>query len=174
MAQLSVDAKAFIRPSPSSGTLGGVRPHHPRNHTPVRQASGFDVTVETVRASGNRGRGRAGWSISSFSSCCAGGERDELQGIKKGVMELADMIAITKADSGDENAARRAAADYSSALKISKRRAPPGSPVLTLSAREGRGFDELWANIKAPGRRSKPRANSRPNAASRMCAGCMR
>jgi LAO/AO transport system kinase len=77
------------------------------------------------------------------------GGGDELQGIKKGVMELADMIAITKADSANEGAARSAAADYAAALHILT---PPSAswkpPVITVSALEGRGLDELWAEVE--------------------------
>lgn len=148
MAQLSVDPNAFIRPSPSSGTLGGVT-RTTRETILLCEASGFDVLlVETVGV-GQSEIAVAGM-VDFFLLLMLAGGGDELQGIKKGVMELADMIAITKADSGNENAARRAAADYSSALKILT---PPSAswkpPVITLSAREGRGFDELWANIEA-------------------------
>ena len=148
MAQLSVDPNAFIRPSPSSGTLGGVT-RTTRETILLCEASGFDVLlVETVGV-GQSEVAVAGM-VDFFLLLMLAGGGDELQGIKKGVMELADMIAITKADSGNENAARRAAADYSSALKILT---PPSAswkpPVLTISAREGRGLDELWAKIKA-------------------------
>jgi LAO/AO transport system kinase len=148
MAQLAIDPNAFIRPSPSSGTLGGVT-RTTRETILLCEASGFDVLlVETVGV-GQSEVAVAGM-VDFFLLLMLAGGGDELQGIKKGVMELADMIAITKADSGNENAARRAASDYSSALKILT---PPSAswkpPVLTISAREGRGLDELWAKIKA-------------------------
>jgi LAO/AO transport system kinase len=148
MAQLAIDPNAFIRPSPSSGTLGGVT-RTTRETILLCEASGFDVLlVETVGV-GQSEVAVAGM-VDFFLLLMLAGGGDELQGIKKGVMELADMIAITKADSGNENAARRAAGDYSSALKIlTPASASWKPPVITLSAREGRGFDELWANIEA-------------------------
>jgi GTPase len=148
MAQLAIDPNAFIRPSPSSGTLGGVT-RTTRETILLCEASGFDVLlVETVGV-GQSEVAVAGM-VDFFLLLMLAGGGDELQGIKKGVMELADMIAITKADRGNEHAARAAASDYSSALKILT---PPSAswkpPVITISAREGRGLDELWANIKA-------------------------
>ena len=148
MASLAADPNAFIRPSPSSGTHGGVA-RTTRETILLCEASGFDIVlVETV------GVGQAEVAVAGmvdfFLLLMLAGGGDELQGIKKGVMELADMIAITKADSGNEAAARVAASDYRSALRILT---PPNAswkpPVITISAREGPGLDELWAQIIA-------------------------
>ncbi len=112
MARLAADANAFIRPSPSSGTLGGVA-RTTRETILLCEAGGFDVVlVETV------GVGQSEITVAGmvdfFLVLMLAGGGDELQGIKKGVMELADMIAITKADGSNEGPARAAAADYQS------------------------------------------------------------
>jgi LAO/AO transport system kinase len=144
MTRLAADSNAFIRPSPSSGTLGGVA-RATREAILVCEAAGFDIVlVETV------GVGQSEITVAGmvdfFLVLMLAGGGDELQGIKKGVMELADMIAITKADGANEGPARAAAADYTAALHILT---PPGAtwqpPVITVSAYEGRGLDELWA-----------------------------
>ncbi|MBI4724764.1 MAG: methylmalonyl Co-A mutase-associated GTPase MeaB [Rhodomicrobium sp.] len=146
MARLAADPNAFIRPSPSSGTLGGVA-RTTRETILLCEAAGFDIVlVETV------GVGQSEITVAGmvdfFLVLMLAGGGDELQGIKKGVMELADMIAITKADGGNEGPARAAAADYTAALRILT---PPSAiwrpPVITISSREGRGLDELWANV---------------------------
>ncbi len=146
MARLAADPNAFIRPSPSSGTLGGVA-RTTRETILLCEASGFDIVlVETVGV-GQSEIAVAGM-VDFFLLLMLAGGGDELQGIKKGVMELADMIAITKADGGNEGAARRAASDYSAALHILT---PPSAswkpPVITISSRDGRGFDDLWAGV---------------------------
>jgi LAO/AO transport system kinase len=146
MARLAADANAFIRPSPSSGTLGGVA-RTTRETILLCEAAGFDIIlVETV------GVGQSEITVAGmvdfFLVLMLAGGGDELQGIKKGVMELADMIAITKADGANESPARAAAADYKAALNILT---PPSAawkpPVLTVSALEGRGLEELWAEV---------------------------
>jgi LAO/AO transport system kinase len=147
MARLAADANAFIRPSPSSGTLGGVA-RTTRETILVCEAAGFDIVlVETVGV-GQSEIAVAGM-VDFFLVLMLAGGGDELQGIKKGVMELADMIAITKADGGNEGPARLAAADYTAALHILT---PPNAtwkpPVITISAREERGLDELWALVQ--------------------------
>ena len=146
MARLAADPNAFIRPSPSSGTLGGVA-RTTRETILLCEAAGFDVVlVETVGV-GQSEIAVAGM-VDFFLVLMLAGGGDELQGIKKGVMELADMIAITKADGGNEGPARAAAGDYKAALHILT---PPSTswkpPVITISAREGHGLDELWANV---------------------------
>lgn len=146
MARLAADPNAFIRPSPSSGTLGGVA-RTTRETILLCEAAGFDIVlVETV------GVGQSEITVAGmvdfFLVLMLAGGGDELQGIKKGVMELADMIAITKADAGNEGPARAAAADYKAALRIlTPASATWKPPVVTISAREGRGLDELWANV---------------------------
>ncbi len=147
MAQLAADANAFIRPSPSSGTLGGVA-RTTRETILLCEAAGFDIVlVETV------GVGQSEITVAGmvdfFLVLMLAGGGDELQGIKKGVMELADMIAITKADGSNEGPARAAAADYKAALHILT---PPSAawkpPVLTISSHEARGLNELWAEVR--------------------------
>lgn len=146
MARLAADANAFIRPSPSSGTLGGVA-RTTRETILLCEAAGFDIVlVETV------GVGQSEITVAGmvdfFLVLMLAGGGDELQGIKKGVMELADMIAITKADGSNEGPARAAAADYKAALHILT---PPSAvwkpPVVTISSHEERGLKELWAEV---------------------------
>jgi LAO/AO transport system kinase len=146
MARLAADPNAFIRPSPSSGTLGGVA-RTTRETILLCEAAGFDVVlVETVGV--GQSEVTVAGMVDFFLVLMLAGGGDELQGIKKGVMELADMIAITKADSGNEGAARAAAGDYKAALRILT---PPSAawqpPVITISSREGSGLGELWANV---------------------------
>ncbi len=146
MARLAADPNAFIRPSPSSGTLGGVA-RTTRETILLCEAAGFDIVlVETV------GVGQSEITVAGmvdfFLVLMLAGGGDELQGIKKGVMEHADMIAITKADGGNEAQARAAAGDYKAALHIlTPASAAWKPPVITISAREERGLDELWTNV---------------------------
>ena len=135
MARLAADPNAFIRPSPSSGTLGGVA-RTTRETILLCEAAGFDVVlVETVGV-GQSEIAVAGM-VDFFLVLMLAGGGDELQGIKKGVMELADMIAITKADGGNEGAARAAAGDYKAALHIlTPASASWKPPVITISSRE--------------------------------------
>ena len=146
MARLAASDQAFIRPSPSSGTLGGVAAKT-REAMLLCEAAGFDVIlVETV------GIGQSETAVCDmtdfFLALMLPGAGDELQGIKKGLVELADMIAINKADGDNIKRANRAATDYRSALHIlgprSERWHPP---VLTYSALTGTGISELWQKI---------------------------
>ena len=149
MARLAADPNAFIRPSPSSGTLGGVA-RTTRETILLCEAAGFDIVlVETVGV-GQSEIAVAGM-VDFFLLLMLAGGGDELQGIKKGVMELADMIAITKADGVNEAAARRAAADYSAALHIlTPHSASWRPPVITISAAEERGLDEPMGRYLGP------------------------
>jgi LAO/AO transport system kinase len=146
MAQLSASEKAYIRPSPSSGTLGGVAAKT-REAMLLCEAAGFDVIlVETV------GIGQSETAVSDmtdfFLALMLPGAGDELQGIKKGIVELADMIAINKADGDNIKRANHAAADYRSALHILKPRSEHWQPpVVTYSALTGTGIGELWQKI---------------------------
>lgn len=146
MARLSLEARAFVRPSPSSGTLGGVT-RVTRETMTVVEAAGFDVVlVETV------GVGQSETVVSEmvdfFLVLMIAGAGDEFQGIKKGVLELADMLAVNKADGDGRIRARRAAAEYRSALSImTPRDALWRPPVLTCSGLAGEGLEELWQNI---------------------------
>ncbi len=143
MARLAADEAAFIRPSPSSGTLGGVT-RTTRETILLCEAAGFDVMlVETV------GVGQSEVAVAAmvdfFLLLMLAGGGDELQGIKKGVMELADLVAITKADGANEGPARAAAADYMAALHILTPPSATWKPqVVTVSAVKGVGLDRLW------------------------------
>jgi LAO/AO transport system kinase len=146
MGRLGTDPNAFIRPSPSSGTLGGVAAKT-RETMLICEAAGYDVViVETV------GIGQSETAVADmtdfFLALMIAGAGDELQGIKKGVVELADMIAVNKADGDNVARARRAAADYRAALNILMPRSPNWSPpVVTYSALTGSGVPDLWTRI---------------------------
>lgn len=146
MERLSVESQAFIRPSPSGGTLGGVA-RRTRETMIVCDAAGFDVIiVETV------GVGQSETTVASmvdfFLVLMLAGAGDELQGIKKGVLELADAIAINKADGNNIEHAQTAKLEYKKALDLltpsSKNWSPP---VLTCSAITMVGIDEIWQTI---------------------------
>ncbi len=146
MAQLSASDQAFIRPSPSSGTLGGVAAKT-REAMLLCEAAGFDVVlVETV------GIGQSETAVCDmtdfFLALMLPGGGDELQGIKKGLVELADMIAINKADGDNLKRARITAADYRGALHLlSPRSEHWHPPVVTYSAMAGTGIAELWQKV---------------------------
>ncbi|MBD3844567.1 methylmalonyl Co-A mutase-associated GTPase MeaB [Bosea sp. SSUT16] len=147
MARLSVDPNAYIRPSPSSGTLGGVAAKT-RETMLLCEAAGFDVIlVETV------GVGQSETTVADltdfFLVLMLPNAGDELQGIKKGIVELADMIAVNKADGAGATAARAAAAQYKAALHILAPASPLWStPVVTISGLTGEGLDALWSKIE--------------------------
>jgi LAO/AO transport system kinase len=149
MERLSVEANAFIRPSPTSGTLGGVAAHT-REAMLVLEAAGHDVViVETV------GVGQSETAVAGMTDCFAllqlPNAGDDLQAIKRGVMELADLVAINKADI-DPAAATRAQAQITSSLRLMQHgghqserdEVPWQSRVLTLSAITGNGLAEFW------------------------------
>jgi LAO/AO transport system kinase len=146
MARLSASDEAFIRPSPSSGTLGGVAAKT-REAMLLCEAAGFDVVlVETV------GIGQSETAVCDmtdfFLALMLPGAGDELQGIKKGLVELADMIAINKADGDNLKRANITAADYRGALHIlSPRSEHWHPPVETYSALTGDGITKLWRKI---------------------------
>jgi LAO/AO transport system kinase len=146
MARLSAEDNAFIRPSPSSGTLGGVAAKT-REAMLLCEAAGFDVVlVETV------GIGQSETAVCDmtdfFLALMLPGAGDELQGIKKGLVELADMIAINKADGDNLTRANLAAAEYRGALHILTPRSEHWHPpVVTYSALTGAGIAELWQKI---------------------------
>ncbi|RDJ23025.1 methylmalonyl Co-A mutase-associated GTPase MeaB [Bosea caraganae] len=147
MARLAVDPNAYIRPSPSSGTLGGVAAKT-RETMLLCEAAGFDVIlVETV------GVGQSETAVADltdfFLVLMLPNAGDELQGIKKGIIELADMIAVNKADGDGAIAARAAAAQYQAALHILAPASMVWSvPVVTISGLTGDGLDGLWAKIR--------------------------
>ncbi len=146
MERLSLEQQAFIRPSPSGGTLGGVA-RRTRETIVVCEAAGFDVIiVETV------GVGQSETTVASmvdfFLVLMLAGAGDELQGIKKGVLELADAVAINKADGNNIGNAKNAKIEYEKALNLltpsSKIWSPP---VLTCSAVTMDGIEDIWQTI---------------------------
>jgi LAO/AO transport system kinase len=146
MARLAIDDNAFVRPSPSSGTLGGVAAKT-RETMLLCEAAGFDVVlVETV------GIGQSETTVADmtdfFLALMLPGAGDELQGIKKGLIELADMIAVNKADGDNIKRATTAAAEYRAALHILNPKSANWSPpVITYSALTGAGIAELWGQL---------------------------
>ena len=146
MNRLAVDANAYIRPSPTSGTLGGVT-RKTRETMALCEAAGFDIIiVETV------GVGQSETAVADmvdfFLVLALPGAGDELQGIKKGILEIADMIAVNKADGDNATRAERAALDYKNALHILTPASPNWSPpVLTISGLKDMGLDNLWQAI---------------------------
>ena len=148
MARLAADDNAFIRPSPAAGTLGGVAAKT-RECMLLCEAAGFDVIlVETV------GIGQSETAVADmtdfFLALMLPGAGDELQGLKKGLVELADMIAVNKADGDNLARAQAAAAEYRAALHIlSPRSANWAPPVVTYSALTGEGIAALWAQVIA-------------------------
>jgi LAO/AO transport system kinase len=146
MARLANDMDAFIRPSPASGTLGGVAAKT-RETMLLCEAAGYDVVlVETVGV--GQSEIAAADMTDFFLVLMLPGAGDELQGLKKGVVELADMIAVNKADGDNLPRAKAAAAEYRAALHILSPRSPTWSPpVVTYSAITGDGVDALWTHI---------------------------
>ncbi|VBB68930.1 putative periplasmic protein kinase ArgK and related GTPases of G3E family [invertebrate metagenome] len=148
MEKLSVDTNAFIRPSPAAGTLGGVA-RKTRETMLLCEAAGYDVIlVETV------GVGQSETVVADmvdfFLVLMLPGAGDELQGIKKGVLEIADMIAINKADGENERRAQLAAREYSNAMRIMT----PASlvwkpPVVVCAGLTGQGLRPLWEEVLA-------------------------
>jgi LAO/AO transport system kinase len=150
MDRLARDPRAFIRPSPSQARLGGVA-RRSREAMALCEAAGHDaVLIETVGV---------GQSETTVADLCdlfvlvlspAGG--DELQGVKRGIMELADLILVNKADGELRAAAERTRADYAGALGLLGPRSgdPPGNPaVLCVSALDGAGLGAAWAELQA-------------------------
>jgi LAO/AO transport system kinase len=146
MERLSADPAAFIRPSPTSGTLGGVA-KATRESIVVMEAAGYDVVlVETVGVGQSETAVAA--MVDTFLLLTLARTGDQLQGIKKGVLELADVIAVNKADGPHERDARAAARELSGALRLLRTpEAAWSPPVLTCSAREDTGLEELWEQI---------------------------
>jgi LAO/AO transport system kinase len=146
MERLSRRLEAFIRPSPAGRTLGGVT-RHTRETIVLVEAAGFDVVlVETV------GVGQSETAVAAmtdlFLLLLLPGAGDELQGIKRGIVELADLIVVNKADGELTAAAGRAAADYRNALHLLRARSAHWQvPVETVSALEERGIDRVWELI---------------------------
>lgn len=146
MEKLAIEENAFIRPSPSGGTLGGVA-RKTRETMIVCEAAGFDVMiVETV------GVGQSETTVASmvdfFLLLMISGAGDELQGIKKGVLELADAVAVNKADGDNVKRAEMARKQYETALHFLAPSSPNWTPpVLTCSAIEMNGIDIIWGSV---------------------------
>jgi LAO/AO transport system kinase len=147
MGRLSSQPSAFIRPSPAGASLGGVT-KTTRETIALVEAAGYDVVlVETVGV-GQSETAVAGM-VDVFVVVAIPGAGDELQGIKRGLLELADIIAVNKADGDNVERANRAAMEYRTGLHILAAGQTNWDPqVLTLSARDNRGLDELWAKIR--------------------------
>ncbi len=149
MDLLSRDPNAFIRPSPSQTHLGGVA-RRTREAVALCEAAGFDVVlIETV------GVGQSETVVAQMADLFllllapAGG--DELQGVKRGIMEMADVIVVNKADGDLKATATRTQADYAGALRLMRKRPqdPEGYPcAMTVSALEQRGLPEVWETLK--------------------------
>ena len=150
MDRLARHPNAFIRPSPSQTHLGGVA-RRSREAVALCEAAGFDVVlIETV------GVGQSETVVAEISDAFllllapAGG--DELQGVKRGIMEIADMIIVNKADGSLKSAATRTCADYAGALRLLRKRPqdPDGFPkAMMVSALEESGLTEVWGNLTA-------------------------
>jgi GTPase len=147
MERLAVDPAAFVRPSPTSGTLGGVA-KATRETIIVMEAAGYDVVlVETVGV--GQSETTVANMVDSFLLLSLARTGDQLQGIKKGVLELADVIAVNKADGPHERDARSAARELAGALRLMHPAdAAWTPPVLSCSAREGTGLDTLWERLE--------------------------
>jgi LAO/AO transport system kinase len=147
MEALARNPDAFIRPSPSAGTLGGVA-RRTREAALLCEAAGFDVViVETV------GVGQSEVAVADMVDCflllAAPGGGDELQGIKRGIMELADVIVVNKADGDLLPAANRAVSDHHHAVHLLRPKHPGWTvPVLAVSALQGTGVDEAWTAVE--------------------------
>lgn len=147
MSRLAADPAAFIRPSPTSGTLGGVA-KATRETIVLVEAAGYDtVLIETV------GVGQSEVAVANMVDCflllTLARTGDQLQGIKKGVLELADVIAVNKADGEFELQARKAARELAGALRLMRSgEATWTTPVLTCSGLTGSGLEKLWAQVE--------------------------
>jgi LAO/AO transport system kinase len=146
MPRLAAERAAYIRPSPSAGTLGGVA-RKTRESLLVCEAAGYDVVlVETV------GVGQSETVVADMTDCFLAlmlpGAGDELQGIKRGLLELVDVIAVNKADGPTRAAAELAAGQYRTALESLAGRHGEASPVLTCSALEDQGVAAVWEAVE--------------------------
>jgi LAO/AO transport system kinase len=148
MGELARHRNAYIRPSPSGGTLGGVA-RRTRDVIRLVEAAGFDVVlIETV------GVGQSETAVANLSDAFvllvapAGG--DELQGVKRGIMELADIIVVNKCDGSLEAQARVTLSEYASALRLVRPASLSWTPIaLAASAVTGNGIDEVWTTLEA-------------------------
>lgn len=149
MSRLSRDVSAFIRPSPGGSTLGGVA-RRTREAMVLCEAAGYDVVLIETIGVGQSEVAVAGM-VDVFLLLALAGAGDDLQGIKRGITEIADLVVITKADGDNVEPARRAAAHMSAALALvpGPEHGDPDTPrtVLTCSARDGTGIDDVWCEL---------------------------
>ena len=170
MQRLAQAQAAFVRPSPAGDSLGGVA-RRTREAGLVCEAAGFDVVlIETV------GVGQNETAVADMVDCfvllLAPGAGDELQGIKRGVIELADLVLINKADGELRAAARRAQADYKAALALLRPGTAGWAPeVLTCSALEGTGIAEVWQAVRRHRRTLEAGEGIEPGVDARAAAG---
>jgi LAO/AO transport system kinase len=146
MARLAVDPAAFIRPSPTSGTLGGVA-QATRESMVVVEAAGYDVVlVETVGV--GQSEITVAEMVDSFLFLTLARTGDQLQGIKRGILEIADVIAVNKADGPGAADARKAARELAGAIRMLRGHGEDWDvPVLTCAGLTGEGLDEVWAKL---------------------------
>ncbi|WP_420874014.1 methylmalonyl Co-A mutase-associated GTPase MeaB [Nocardioides lijunqiniae] len=147
MARLSADPAAFIRPSPSAGTLGGVA-RATVQAMAVLEAAAYDVVlVETVGV--GQSEVTVAGMVDTFLFLTLARTGDQLQGIKKGILEIADVIAVNKADGDREQEARAAARELAGALRLVRGKDEWAPPVVTVSALTDVGVDDLWERVLA-------------------------
>ena len=145
MGQLATHERAFIRPSPSGGSLGGVA-RRTRDASLVCEAAGFTtLLIETV------GVGQSETVVADMVDCvltlAITGSGDELQGVKRGLLEVVDVVAVNKADGDNIEHARRAATELAASLRVLRAGTP--IPVIPCSARTGQGIDDVWDAVRA-------------------------
>jgi LAO/AO transport system kinase len=147
MARLSVDPHAFIRPSPTAGTLGGVA-QATRESMVVVEAAGHDVVlVETVGV--GQSEVTVAEMVDTFLFLTLARTGDSLQGIKRGILEIADVIAVNKADGPAAGDARTAARELAGAIRMLRGASEWDVPVLTCAGLTGEGLTEVWAQVVA-------------------------
>ena len=146
MEKLSVNPSAFIRPSPSGGTLGGVA-RKTRETMLICEAAGFDVLIIETMGVG-QSETKVASMVDFFLVLMLAGAGDELQGIKKGVLEMADALTINKADGDNLENAKKASKAYTTALSLLHPPSPSWKPpVLTCSALEMSGIEDIWKTV---------------------------
>ena len=147
MGRLSVDPRAFIRPSPAAGTLGGVA-RATVQAMAVLEAASYDVVlVETVGV--GQSEVTVAGMVDTFLFLTLARTGDQLQGIKKGILEIADVIAVNKADGDRETEAKSAARELAGALRLVRGKGEWSPPVVTVSGLHDVGVEELWGQVVA-------------------------
>lgn len=145
MSRLAADPDAYIRPSPSAGTLGGVARATMQAMTVLEAASYDVVLVETVGV--GQSEVTVAGMVDTFLFLTLARTGDQLQGIKKGILEIADVIAVNKADNDHLQEARVAARDLAGALRLVRGHGEWAPPVVTCSALEDTGIDDVWTRV---------------------------